>query len=90
MNSHLLSLREVDVSGLNVCEVGDKMVEGLAIDDQTGHAVGVIGDDVGRALLLPETRMTTQNPDCVVKQMCHYWCHKGNSYTKQKLRSGIP
>ena len=30
---HFLPLRQVDVSGLDVLEVGDEVVEGLAVDD---------------------------------------------------------
>ena len=31
-------------------------MEGLAVDDETGDALGVVRDNVGRALLLPERK----------------------------------
>ena len=52
VHSHLLPLRQVHVSGLDVGQVGDEVVEGLPVDHQAGHALGVVSHDVGRPLLL--------------------------------------
>ena len=45
--SHFLPLRQVNVSLLDVIQVGDHLGEGVSVDDQTFHPLGVIGDNVG-------------------------------------------
>ena len=51
-SSHGLPLSQVDVFVLDVVQVGDELMERLAVDDEAGDALGVVGDDVGRALFL--------------------------------------
>ena len=49
---HLLPLRQVYVSGLDVLKVGNEVMEGLPVDDQAGHTLWVVGHDIGGSLLL--------------------------------------
>lgn len=40
------------VLGSDLIEVGDELVKGLPINDQTGHSIGRVADYVGRSQVI--------------------------------------
>ena len=50
--SHFLPLGQVNVLPLDIIKVSDHLGEGVSVNDQTFHSLGVIGNNVGSSHFL--------------------------------------
>ena len=51
---NLFAFGQVNISGFDVLQVGNQMVERLAVDHQASNTVFVIGNNIGSPFLLSE------------------------------------